>query len=252
MARKTSEPPQDVLDQVKELSEKAGFEKPVKSRVIEKGSTSNAYAMGGSIYIGRKLLETHTPKELEFILAHEISHIRANDMSERYLTWPPFVSSFFVLVSSLSAAFHAPPGTSLTSSVASVALAFAFFKINSALYNSFSRVIEYRADRNAIQLTEDFQSAARAMVKLSPVSFIQMSAGQQIYSSHPQGKDRLDNLERSAMGTNDTPYIDKACELWKSLHSRNEDDKYKIMHPYVMIDEAIAEIDSKRAAAISP
>ena len=53
-----------------------------------------AMAFGGSILVGQQLAEELDDKELKFVLAHELSHIGAHDLSDRYLLWPPLVTSF--------------------------------------------------------------------------------------------------------------------------------------------------------------
>ena len=98
-ARKTSEPQQDILDDVEELRQKAGIGGKVKARIIEKGVVGSAYTFGGEIFIGRKLTEKMDRAELKSVIAHEMSHIRTKDISERYLTWPPFVDSVLCAVS---------------------------------------------------------------------------------------------------------------------------------------------------------
>lgn len=224
MAHKTSQPPQDILDDVEELRQKAGISDKIKTRIIEKGVLNNAYTFGSEIYIGKNLVRRMDRNELKSIIAHEMSHIKTNDISERYLTWPPYIDSIMVAVgASFTVLNTVASGNTkmMPAAFLTAALSYAYFKCQSAIYHGFNRIIEYRADRNSISLTQDFRSAATALAKLAPeIAFKKAGRYKKLYSSHPIGIDRLRHIERCGTKDGTTICMERALKL-----AREDEDK---------------------------
>ena len=147
--------------------------------------------------------------ELRFILAHELSHIKTKDVSEIYLHWPPFVNSFIMLIGSLSMALNG------TAPLTVPLMGYFYFKAQGALQKFSTRTIEYRADRNAMQLTGDLPSAITSLTKLAGKRFLDMPSKLETFSaSHPQNGERVIGL---CEAFNEQSGVDKNAPLTVSL-----------------------------------
>ncbi len=175
--------------------------KPVPVFLFRGGQTDNAFAIVDRVYIGEALAQKMNAPELKFILAHELAHLRTRDFSTMYLSWPPY---FNALLQVFTAAVIGGAGLAqgmLTGpqTAAIMGTGVAYYLFQSGLKNYISRVMERRADRNAMVLTRDFNAAASGMYKLGIISADMPEPGvlARFSTSHPLGPDRLANLKKA-------------------------------------------------------
>ncbi len=123
------------------------------------------------IILADTLLAEFTPAEIETVMAHELGHYVYRDVWSSVL-----VSSIVALVGFYLAHLGMDWGVAAfgyrgVGDVAAlplfVLLMFAFFTITTPLLNTFSRWIETRADRYALQTTRQPQAFAAAMTRLA-------------------------------------------------------------------------------------
>lgn len=176
---------------VAKLAEKADM-KPPKVISYSKGATDNAAAATNQIYVGKGLTNSLNDQELEYVLAHELSHIKTKDISEMYLSWPPLANSFFTMAAMATAAVQAP---SLTTGLLALG-SLAYIKYQGLLLKNAARTIEYRADRNALQLTGNLNAAVSAQLKIAGMEeiFKKPTRKETINSTHPLGQKRIIGL----------------------------------------------------------
>lgn len=186
------EPADDkIKNMVEKLAEKAGM-KPPKVTSYSKGATDNAAAATNQIYVGKMLSDRLNDQELEYVLAHELSHIKTKDISEMYLSWPPLANSFFTMAAMATTAVQAP---SLATGLMAVG-SLAYIKYQGLLVKNAMRTIEYRADRNALQLTGNLNAAVSGYLKIAGIEeiFKKPTLKETINASHPIGQKRIIGL----------------------------------------------------------
>lgn len=181
---------------VSELAQSAGMKKPPTPYLYNKGITKNAMAFGGDIFVGKKLADQLDDNELKFILAHELSHIKAHDMSDRYLLWPPFITAFMACyqaaADTLVNAFTQGKGG--TSAALFVAANLGYLLYQGGIFKFHSRYVERRADKNALLLTGDIVPAITGLEKIGVDINETPSPRERFFSTHPRDKDRIDHL----------------------------------------------------------
>lgn len=191
---------------VDEMLEKTGSGKTVTVKTYERGITNNAAAIGGEILVGRTLLDTMDREELKFVLGHELAHIESQDMSERYLFWPPFVDAittgFAVAATALQVMTQGVSNmTDLAIMGGLIGASAAYYGMASGIRRYHSRLGEYRADANSLRLNGNFDAASSALGKLYRNSGQSLSSKptrwETFRASHPLGTDRLDGLRRT-------------------------------------------------------
>ena len=160
---------------VDELAQRAGLESPptlhyVPSRMI------NAFAVGrmrgSAIAITDGLLRNLDLREQIAVLAHEISHVRNNDMAVMGLA-DMFgrLTSLLALLGKILLLVNLPlllMGQETVSWVAIVLLVFAP-TVSALAQLGLSRTREYHADLNAARLTGDPEGLARALTRIERV-----------------------------------------------------------------------------------
>jgi Zn-dependent protease with chaperone function len=188
LMRGQKDAPERITGILEDLSKKADIKTP-SARTYSKGMTNNAAALTNQIYVGEELMDKMDDDELRFVLAHELSHIKTKDVSEIYLHWPPFVNSFLVLANTLTMAISG------AAPIAVPLMGYLYFKAQSSLQKFSTRTIEYRADRNAIQLTGDLPAAITGLSKIAGEKFLKMPHPIETFeASHPQNGKRIIGL----------------------------------------------------------
>lgn len=198
LLRSRKDAPEDMKQMVTDMQAKTGSGKHVNIYTYDRGMTNNAVALGGDIYIGKKLVDTMDKDELKFVVGHELAHIEAQDMSERYLFWPPFVDSILTGFITLSMFYETALSGRSAQDVAMaggmVTLAAAYYMAASGVRNYHSRLTEYRADANAIRMTENVPAALGALEQLSRNgggnTHREPTKWETFKASHPIGEDR--------------------------------------------------------------
>ena len=204
-------------------------------KVLETGAV-NAFASGldagrASVTVTRGLLDSLDEAELEAVLAHELTHIRNEDV--RLMVVAVIVTGIFSLVGELifRGGRHARVslGHSRNSSgserkkdgggaipailLALLVIAIAWL-LSQVIRHSLSRSREYMADAGAVELTKDPDALIRALLKIQgrgelegvPSGIMDMcvdnpsSGFVDLFSSHPSIADRIDALVRYAGG----------------------------------------------------
>ncbi len=161
-----------LLATVAELARRAGLEKPPALFYIPT-PLINAFSTGrrddAVVAVSAGLLRTLTPRELAAVLAHEISHIRADD------TWVMGIADLFSRLTSVFSLFgqfllliNLPLLLVQQTPINWAAIALLIFAptLSALAQLGLSRTREYDADLNAVQLTGDPQALASALVKV--------------------------------------------------------------------------------------
>lgn len=196
IARKRSAAPESIQSITDEFTKKAGYNYQIKTYIYEKGISKNAFTVGDRVYVGKALADSLSHDELRFALGHELAHSRTQDLSLQYLLWPPFINSLIGAIGGVSALLAGEAG------LATAAIGYGYFKLQDALWSTNSQKLEFRADRNALQLTGDVEAAKSALKKLhvmrgvDPEAEMAKNPRSSWFSSHPCLKERLDNLEK--------------------------------------------------------
>lgn len=222
----TREDAPELYGMVQKLSTDAGI--PMPKVAISELQVPNAFATGRSqkhaaVAVTQGLLQVLDERELEAVLAHEISHIKSKDVI--VMTY----ASFFLIVASMlstwlmfSAMFggmgrHRQGGGGGAGSIILIALLATFVVriVGGILVATLSRYREFSADRGAAILTRRPMALASALQKLqgaiprvpkddlrkaeSMNAFFIMSAVgpglAELFSSHPSTEKRVRRLQ---------------------------------------------------------
>ncbi len=138
-------------------------------------SAANAMVTGlgntHRIVIGDTLLDEFTPDEIEMVMAHELGHYVHHDIWSGVLVSTVVALVGFYLASIALAAGVSEFGLYGVSDVAGLPLlgliALGFGLVTMPLTNGFSRWVETRADKYALQVTHKPQAFADAMTRLA-------------------------------------------------------------------------------------
>ncbi|MGB7286971.1 MAG: zinc metalloprotease HtpX [Salaquimonas sp.] len=196
-----------ILDQ---LVERAGLEhRPILS--IIPSNMMNAFAVGrkhnSAIAMTDKLVSAMTQRELAGVMAHEMAHIRNEDVkvmaiADMVSRFTSMMSTFgtFALLANLPSLFF---GTGAAVPWILVVILMAAPTIGGLLQLALSRTREYDADLGAILLTGDPDGLASALVKLEKVQRrnwegMVLPGGRSphpsLLRSHPKTEDRVERL----------------------------------------------------------
>lgn len=178
----------------------------------------NALSMGereaSTILVTSALLQRLSLREVEGVLAHEIGHVRDNDVRLMSLgrtihTVTLFLSRLGVIMLFLLFPLFAFGLRGY--SVLGALLMMAAPLLSAALYGTLSRSREFRADRAAVELTGDPQGLASALLKLAetPRTFWDLfrpparrTSTPTVFDSHPAVEERVRRLTDPIRGAN--------------------------------------------------
>ncbi|HUX50480.1 MAG TPA: zinc metalloprotease HtpX [Spirochaetia bacterium] len=202
----------DLYRMVRELSLQAGL--PAAPRIAYIPTPAkNALTVGDRrdslIIVTYGLLSTLSSKELEGVIAHEISHIRSNDMwlfsAAQYVrSATDFISRFGWILLLFTLPIFLLTGASL--SLTAVAAMVASPLLSLVLQLALLRTREFSADLGAAELTGDPSALASALRKVDPprrtlfdylVGYSQ-SRQSALLRTHPATEERIRRL--SALG----------------------------------------------------
>jgi heat shock protein HtpX len=206
-----------LVETVRRLAAKAML--PMPEVAIYEGAP-NAFATGPSkskslVAVSRGLLQSMNRKEVEAVLAHEISHIENGDMVT--LTLIQGVVNTFVIFLSRVAAYaidsflrrdEESRGPGIGYMISSIVFEILFGVLASVVVMSFSRKREFRADAGAAALMGDRRpmiDALRALGELETGQLPKAMAASGIaggrmmalFSSHPPLEERIAALQSS-------------------------------------------------------
>lgn len=235
IARQRKSAPPEIEQDFQALCAQAGMQGKAKLLVYEKGIKNNAFALDDTVYLSQSLVDKLDKDELRYVMAHEISHLAMKDNSEFYLTWPPYCFAAILALAtvlSMGQELLTDPKalipdfstlyTTFNTAVAPV-LFIANYYGNKAARATYSRIIEKWADRNAMNLTKDFKSAARALLLLDISHAGDAPPWRKaVFTSHPQGWERIEAMEAHIRGDEQHPESDAMRErLMKHLLERD-------------------------------
>ena len=149
---------------------------------------------GDIILIGRHEVENYTADEMEFVLAHELSHVKHKD-NTKFLTVASVVAGFAMLPMQIGAAIFTPV------SLLAVGMAAANIGVQIWAKSMSSQVIEDRADRTALSVTNNLKAAESWMEKALSDDIEKSPAKQwlkQLVHHHSVGDIRINRAQRSA------------------------------------------------------
>lgn len=196
-----------VLNMVQELSQKARL--PVNKVLLMDASRrttkSNAYFTGigrtKRIVLYDNLLANYSLDEVKAVVAHEMGHWRLGHIIRGLAlsVLGSFVLWFFLFVllrATLPSSLRCPPCSWAVILLFLTLVAFA----GNPLQNYFSRGMEKAADRYAVTLTGDVQSAVRLQVDLAAKNFSDVAPApfiQWFSYSHPPALERINIIQQT-------------------------------------------------------
>jgi Zn-dependent protease with chaperone function len=171
-----------------------------------KGQVANAFARtGNTIAFTDLLLQRMSQREVDFVLAHELTHLKLKHPAKLgYAHLAAWFVGFFAL-SMLAPLFHADPA-------ARYAL---IFVIVSVFPFFWSRRFEYAADAGAVAATGDPGAAISALFKLSELNMtpIHWSKWREKWLTHPSSLRRARAIAKLAsIPTEEIPALARAGE----------------------------------------
>ena len=194
---------------IQTLSQRANLKHPPRLHWLP-SQTLNAFAVGSrrdsAIAITDGLLRLLSVRELTGVLAHEISHIRNNDL--RIMTMADMITrmTHLLALTGIIAALIALPlmlFEAVSISLLGLMLLIVSPSINALLQLGLSRVREFHADTEAARLTRDPAGLASALsridqVQLNPWRRVLMPGYRDIQPSilrsHPHTHERVERL----------------------------------------------------------
>jgi len=200
-----------LLMTISKLSAKAGLKMP---EVGIFDGPPNAFATGWNkndalVAVSTGLLEMMEPKEIEGVLAHEISHIKHGDMVTMTLM-QGVLNTFVIFISRIIADIFAKDREGNTNTFMYMAISFAlemvFSLFATAILMWFSRYREFKADEGAVRL-DGKEGIYYALAKLGQVPQEQLRLPNEmnafgivgfletLFASHPPIEERLRHIE---------------------------------------------------------
>lgn len=176
-------------------------------KLSEKGTASNAALVGigrtKKIVLGDNLLRSYSPEEIEVILAHELGH-DANADSYRLLIFQAlFFLAVLYLTSLLWGAFGPVSLDSPESLPGLLILVSVIIVVLTPLFNFYSRRLEERADRYALELTDNPDAFIGMMARLTDQNLLPAgpsSLVETVFSDHPSYSSRVAVAEKYRLG----------------------------------------------------
>jgi STE24 endopeptidase len=202
---------QELQQKLMLLADKAGTKITgvYKYDMSRRTSTANAALMGLSntkrIVLSDTILENYTDDEIETILAHELAHHVHKDLPLSIL-----VNSVIIILTFYAASFGMQWGIHFfnfhaISDISTLPLMEIMFGIFSVavfpVQNTFSRILETRADEYALQITNKPNAFASALIKLSDQNLAELEPDPIIeffMHSHPALSRRIHMAETYA------------------------------------------------------
>jgi len=202
-----------LLMTISKLSAKAGLKMP-EVGIFE--GAPNAFATGWNrndalVAVSTGLLEMMDPKEIEGVLAHEISHIKHGDMITMTLM-QGVLNTFVIFISRIIADIVSPKNEEGEANpFAYMAISFVLEMIFSlfatAILMWFSRYREFKADEGAVRL-DGKKGIYNALAKLGAIPKEQLALPEgmkafgivgfvlsSLFASHPPIEERLRHIE---------------------------------------------------------
>lgn len=174
--------------------------KPLAPKVMPK--IYAALAGANTVVTTREALAKNLPeKELRFILAHEMSHLKTDTLSPKFFAGTMVKKASTILFwTTVAAGALSLAGVSLPvvlgggSALKALGLLTGARLVGALGVNYASRVMERRADRNAMYLTRDYESGEEALLSLGEAK---SPALVNIFESHPNSKPRFRSLKKA-------------------------------------------------------
>jgi heat shock protein HtpX len=153
--------------QVGRLAQQADLPKPTVA--VADSATPNAFATGrspdsGVVCVTTGLLNTLDDKELEGVIAHELSHIKNRDVA--VMTIASFLSTIAFLIVRWGWLFGGRDRNQAPLFVA-ILVSLLVWVVSFLLIRALSRYREYAADRGAAAITGNPSALASALLKIS-------------------------------------------------------------------------------------
>ena len=200
-----------LLMTISKLSAKAGFKMPEVGIFV---GPPNAFATGWNkndalVAVSTGLLEIMDKKEIEGVLAHEISHIKHGDMVTMTLM-QGVLNTFVIFISRIIADIVARDRDGETNTFMYMGISFVLEMIFSlfatAILMWFSRYREFKADEGAVRL-DGKEGIYYALAKLGQIPKEELALPSEmkafgivgfletIFASHPPIEERLRHIE---------------------------------------------------------
>jgi heat shock protein HtpX len=215
---------------MRELAQRAELPRPPQLYYVP-SQVTNAFAVGNredaAIGVTDGLLRRLSMRELAGVLAHEVAHVRHNDLwIMNFADVLSRITNLLANVGQLLLFVNLPlvfMGQAPLSWLAILLLIVAPL-INGLLQLALSRTREYDADRGAVELTGDAAGLASALVKLEQYTAALLRQivvpghgvpQPSILRTHPPTRERLERLERLAVAQGQAPFpeLDAALEV---------------------------------------
>jgi heat shock protein HtpX len=190
----------EIKTMVERLGYEAGLEKIPEIRIIP-SPQPNAAAYPGrdgnaSIFVTTSLIQNLSPREVASVLAHELSHIKHNDLelfkTAQFLSQGSNILSRYAYLI-LFFLFPALMFINPLALLASLLLVFALPYASNMLLFALMRDREFLADQGAAEITGDPLGLAYALAKLEQPGIHRMQ--DPVFRSHPSTRERIRKLQ---------------------------------------------------------
>ena len=149
-------------------------------------------ARGGKIVIGRALIKSFSSEEIDFVLAHELAHLKCKHVF-KMIAWLP-VGTILIGIGAILPMF--------LGKIPLIGLSFWMTILGGWLLVGnltwLSRRRELEADRIALSTTRNYPAAISALRKLASNNVIEIPEESEGYLTHPREAHRAQALRRMA------------------------------------------------------
>ncbi|MCD8570043.1 MAG: M48 family metalloprotease [Alphaproteobacteria bacterium] len=205
--KNVEEPSTQIKEDYEQLKQRAGVLSPSYVLINHGYGANNAFAYYGDTHIGGPLVAMLERKQINFIMAHELDHIRNNDAKKTSLFFLPIAygalctaySIFLFLKTGYDLEFASqaeiqPLAQELLQAACTLPLTCLSILVTFCAKYASGRAAEFRCDSNAVLTTGDSKSAARALRAISPTTKTDIYWEDRITQTHPALRNRVHNI----------------------------------------------------------
>jgi len=190
----------------KALSHKAGLSHPPKLIIYEANAPQCTCLHTGAIILSSGMVSLMNREELNFLLGHEITHF----LHRKTGIFSSLLESLIPLGAGITTAYNSTKfginkNNSIKGITALTAITYLAYKVTDKILQfplaALDRILELDADRGGLILTNDFEAAKSALIKLEnfykkDTEELPKSKTDKLLQTHPNEKRRISYLEK--------------------------------------------------------
>ncbi len=210
---------------VADISTQLGMKDPPKIYTIKNSYDAGAFAAvpGANIILTTKaaLTDGMSEKELRFVAAHELSHLKAKDnrslgvfglntvaKTARYLVLGCIIAAGASL---FGAALPVVAAAGTVTLLTGTAIAIGSYIAAKVAMKSGQRTMEQRADRNALYITRDLESGKSALARVYPEKLKKVSLFKEAFMDHPSLDRRIKIMTKAFKKVSKQPLLQETA-----------------------------------------